>query len=104
MSQENVEVVRRYLAVATRRLAGYWDQPRSVAEAMEAGELDPDSAEMLGQMCEDVRWTNAMGDTYQGKLACAKGVDELLGASNAYSVSVERVSAVDSEHVLASLR
>jgi ketosteroid isomerase-like protein len=103
MSQENVEIVNRYFGAAMRRLATYWDAPRSIVAAMEANELDPESLGMLAQMHEGIRWTNAMRDVYQGKAACARGIDELLQASQAYSMTVEEVTDLGGDHVLAVL-
>jgi hypothetical protein len=39
MSQENVEIVRRFFEAVERSFAGYWENPRPLAAALEAGEL-----------------------------------------------------------------
>jgi hypothetical protein len=70
-----------------------------MVEAIEAEELDADSLAVLENMDENVRWTNAMGDRYEGKLACARGVDELLQASQAYSVELEEIVDLGGDHV-----
>jgi ketosteroid isomerase-like protein len=104
MSQENVEIVRRYFDLAVKRLDGYWESPRPIADAMDAGELDPESREMLGYMHPDMRWTNALGIVFQGQPDCVRGVDQLLEASQSYQVAVEEVTDLGDDHVLAVLR
>src|SRR3954452_24198256 len=47
MSQENVEIVRRYFGALIKRLATYWEDPRSIAEGLKTGDLDLDSREAL---------------------------------------------------------
>src|SRR6266446_951286 len=103
MSQRNLEIVRRYFDAAMKRLATYWEAPRSIVVAMEANQLDPESLGMLAAMHEDIRWTNAMGDLRQGKSSCAKGIDELLQASRSYSMTLEEVADLGGDHVLAVL-
>jgi len=39
MSQENVEIVRRCYDAGRRSLEAYWENPRSGAAALEAGEV-----------------------------------------------------------------
>jgi ketosteroid isomerase-like protein len=104
MSQENVEIVSRYFDLATKRIDAYWQNPRPIADAMQAGELDAESNEMLSYMHADVRWTNALGIVFQGQLDCARGVDQLLEASQTYSVAIEEVIDLGGDHVLAVLR
>ena len=100
MSRENVEIVRRYFDSLVRELDRYWENPRSFAAAAAAGELDPDEREVFDRLHPDVRWTNVMGEIYEGKLACAGGVDHLLQASQEYAVRVDEVSDLGGDHVL----
>jgi hypothetical protein len=39
MSHENVEVVRRYYDATQRAFTAYWEDPRSAADALPAGQL-----------------------------------------------------------------
>jgi hypothetical protein len=71
---------------------------------MEAGDLDTDSREVLDRLHPDVRWTNALGIAFHGKAACARGVDELMEASQSYSVSLDEVTDLGGDHVLAVVR
>jgi ketosteroid isomerase-like protein len=103
MSQQNVKIVTRYFAAATRRVATYWTNPRPIADSLEAGDLDVDSQEVLDHMHPEMRWKNALGIVFQGKADCAKGVDELLEASQSYSVTLDEVTELSGDHVLAVL-
>jgi ketosteroid isomerase-like protein len=103
MSQQNVEIVTRYFGAATRRVATYWENPRPIADALEANDLDADSREVLDQMHPDMRWKNALGIVFEGKAECARGVDELLEASQTYVVTVDEVIDLGKDHVLAVL-
>ena len=47
---------------------------------------------------------NVMGEIYEGKLACAGGVDHLLQASREYTVRVEEVTDLGGDHVLVLVR
>jgi len=47
MSQENVEIVRRFIDATQRFFEAYWDNPRSIAEAVEADDLWPEYREAL---------------------------------------------------------
>ena len=104
MSRENVEIVRRYFDSLVRELDRYWENPRSFAAAAAAGELDSDEREVFDRLHPDVRWTNVMGEIYEGKLACAGGVDHLLQASQEYAVRVDEVSDLGGDHVLVVVR
>jgi ketosteroid isomerase-like protein len=103
MSQENVEIVTRYFIAATRRLAAYWKNPRSIAETLRTEDLDADSEELLSHLHPDVRWTNALGIVFEGQAECARGVDELLQASQAYTVTLREVADLGGDHVLAKV-
>ena len=93
MSQENVEVVGRYFGGLVRGVNEPWDNPRSYAAALTTDELDANSREVLAHMHRDMRWTNAIGDIYEGRLACLQGFDDLMQASQSYSVMLEEVVA-----------
>jgi ketosteroid isomerase-like protein len=103
MSRENVEVVQRYFGALIRRLASYWEDPRSISQALKTGDLDRDSREALALTHPDQRWKNALGVVYQGHAECAKGVDELLEASQHYAMSLQEVTDLGGDRVLAAL-
>ena len=43
MSEENVEIVRRFNEAGQRSIDAYWENPKSRAAALEAGDLDPET-------------------------------------------------------------
>jgi hypothetical protein len=47
MSQENVEIVQRLFEASDRATEGYSRNPRSIADSMRAGELDPEAEELI---------------------------------------------------------
>ena len=100
MSAENVEVVGRYFAGLVRGINEYWDYPRSYAEAFKRDELDANGREVLAHMHPDIRWKNAGGEIYDGRLACLGGFDGLMQASQSYSVALEEVVDLGGDRVL----
>ncbi|HEX3511827.1 MAG TPA: nuclear transport factor 2 family protein [Solirubrobacteraceae bacterium] len=100
MSQENVEIVRRYVELCVRNLSAYWHQPRSYATDFECGETDPGSREVFELLDPDIRWTSAIGETRTGKLGFAKTADELLAISASYSLTLHAITDLGGDHVL----
>ena len=104
MSQENLEIVARHFAAIVRVLNSYWKRPRSFAGAVEADELNADERTVLDGLHRDTHWTNVLGIVYEGKMECARGVDELLEAGRTYSVQVDEVAGLDRDRVLVVVR
>jgi ketosteroid isomerase-like protein len=104
MSQENVEIVRRYFDAVKRGLDAHWDNPRSVAAAMSTDELPPAQREVLGFTHVDVEWRNAFGLNFKGQLDFAKGGDQLLEATNDFWIEVQEVTDLEGERVLALVK
>ena len=104
MSQENVEIVGRYFRGLVRGVNEYWDNPRSYAAALTSDELDANSREVLAHMHPDVCWKNAAGEIYEGKLACLRGFDALMQASQSYSVVLDEIVDLGGDHVLSVVR
>jgi ketosteroid isomerase-like protein len=104
MSQENVEIVTGHFGALVREVDRYWGDPRSFAAAAATGQRDPDAREVLDGLHPDVRWTNVLGEIYEGKLACARGVDQLLQASQEYVVRVDEVTDLGGDRVLVVVR
>jgi ketosteroid isomerase-like protein len=101
MSQENVEIVRRYFDAVKRGLDAHWDNPGSVAAALSTDDLPPPQREVLGFTHVDVEWRNAFGLNFKGQLDFAKGVDQLLEATNDFSIEVQEVTDLGGDRVLA---
>jgi ketosteroid isomerase-like protein len=101
VSQKNVDVVSRFFGNVVRNVNVYWEEPRSYAAELEKGESDPVAREVLDQMHPDIRWEDVIGQVREGKLAYAKGVDELLQALESYSLTLDEVTDLGRDHVLA---
>jgi ketosteroid isomerase-like protein len=104
MSQENVEVVRRYFDAVKRGLDAYWENPRSAAAAMRVDDLTPVQREVLAFTHTDVEWRNAFGLVYKGQVGLANGVDQLLEAADDYRITVEEVTDLRDDYVLAVIQ
>ena len=63
MSQENVEIVRRFFEAGQRSLEAYWKNPRSGAAALEAGDMDLEQEEVLAFLHPEV-------EVYTRGIAC----------------------------------
>src|SRR5689334_4118551 len=106
MSQENVVLVRRYVAALEAAIADYWREPRSAAAAMEVSDLAPKGREeVLGQVLRyldpDVEWNTAFaGVSFRGHLGCAQGWDWLTEAADHYAVTVEEITELSDGRVL----
>jgi hypothetical protein len=100
VSQENVAIVRQHFDAIIREVDRYWEDPRPFAADVEAGDLRPDGQAILDRLHPAVRWTNVIGEVREGKLACARGVDALLEASQDYSVRLEEVTDLGEDRVL----
>jgi hypothetical protein len=56
MSQENVEIVRRFYEAGQRSLEAYWKDRRSGAAALETGDLDPETEAVLAFLHPEVEY------------------------------------------------
>ena len=67
MSQENVEIVRRYFEAVERVFAAYWQGPRSLADSLRAGEVRPELADAMRYLHPNIEWKSALiGITTRG--------------------------------------
>ena len=99
MSQENVEVVRRFVEAMERLLEG-WDTSRSVVEAMKADDIPPEAREALGYMTAEAEWSPVFsGETYRGQLELGRAMDELLQAAGTYSVELRDLTDLENDRV-----
>ena len=104
MSQENVEVVRRYYEATERGFRAYWDDPRSAEEVFLAGEVGPEGAEMARWLHPNVEWKTLLtGVRYHGYVGLAQGFDELVDAASDYRIELKEVVDLGAEHVLATV-
>ena len=102
MSQENVEITRRCIEAIGRAFEAYWEDPSSLATAMEAGDLPPDAREVFRYLDSGVEWNTAFaGVSFRGHLECARGFDWLLEAVEHYSLTLQEVTDLGDAQVLA---
>ena len=103
MSQETVEIVRRFHDAGQRSLDAYWENPRSGAAALEAGDLDPETKAVLAFLHPEVEY-NAVpaaleGGTARGHLGWLKAWDAFLGASEDFSYTVNELVDLGGDEV-----
>jgi len=104
MSQENVEIVRRFIDATQRFFEAYWDNPRSIAEAVEADDLWPEYREALTYVHSEVEWkTVFLGETHRGYLAAARVWDDYFKWAEDYRVRLREVTDLGDDRVYAAL-
>ena len=102
MSQENVEIVERYIEAVDRALLAYWREPRSAEELLNAGELAPEGIELASLVHPNVEWKTALtGATYRGYVGMSKGFDQLVEAAQDYRVTLREAEDLGQDQVLA---
>ena len=104
MSQENVEIVRRYFEAVERAWEAYWQGPRSVADSVRAGEVEPEIADAMRHLHPNIEWKSALiGITTRGHQDTVHGVDQLLEAAQDYRTKTQEVTDLGGNQVLAIL-
>ena len=73
-----LELVRRFFEATDRAFAGYWDNPRSIAEALESDDLDPAGEEAFSLLDPNVVWRAGDFGVYRGHMEMARAWDDLL--------------------------
>jgi hypothetical protein len=96
MSQENVEVVRRFYEAGQRSFDAYWENPRSGAAALDAGDLDPETEAVLAFLHPAVEY-NAVpsaleGGTARGHRGWLTSWDAFLGACEAFGSTINELT------------
>ncbi len=103
MSQENVEIVRRFFEASERSLKAYWKKPRSLAEALKADDLDHETEEMWKLLHPDVVWnTDGLG-TFRGQSEIASAWDDILEVADDYAISLRGLVDCGRDCVLATV-
>ena len=107
MSQENVEVVRRFFEAGQRSLEAYWKNPRSGAAALEAGDMDLEQEEVLAFLHPEVeiytRDIALQGGPVRGHLGWLRMWDDLLAASEDYKITLGELGDLGGSEVLAAV-
>jgi ketosteroid isomerase-like protein len=91
MSQENLELARRFLDATAEALASYWQEPLSIAEALRTGDLTPEGELAFKFLHPDVVWNAGGFGTFQGREEMAAGWDDILDVADNYSVLVREL-------------
>jgi ketosteroid isomerase-like protein len=101
MSQEKVEIVRRFFD-AQAQVGEAWKQPYSYAAAFRAGTLPPEVETLMSFVDREVEWTPAFSTkTYRGYLGVAEAWDEFLDAAGSYAITVNELIDVDADRIIA---
>jgi ketosteroid isomerase-like protein len=101
MSQENVEIVRRFF-MAVERLLETWELSRSLVGAIESGDPPPEAMDAFGCLGPEAAWNPVFsGETYRGQLQLASALDELLQAAKDYTMELREVIDLDNDRAFA---
>ena len=102
MSQENVEIVRRFFDAQARVGEAYWKQPYSFAAAFQAGTLPPEAEDLMSYVHPELEWTPAFSTkTYRGYLGATEAWDEFLEAAGSYVNTVTELIDAGADRVIA---
>src|SRR3954452_2338662 len=105
MSEQNVEIVRRFIDATRRFFQAYWEDPRSIAAAVEADDLWPEYREAISYVDPDVEWkTVFLGETHSGYLETAKVWDDYLRWAEDYRLGLEETADLGDDQVYAVVK
>jgi ketosteroid isomerase-like protein len=104
MSQENVEIVRRFFGAAERSLRAWGPRrDRSLVDAIEKGDVPPETREVLGYLSPEMEWNPVFStETYRGPLDVARGWEDLLEATVDYHLVLHEAFDIDGARVFVS--
>jgi ketosteroid isomerase-like protein len=103
MSQENVEIVRGFFDATERAIAAYWENPRSLGDAMKTDDLDPESKDAWKSLHPDVVWNTGDFGTYRGRLEIAVAWDDLFEVADDYRTAVRELTDCGGDRVFAAV-
>jgi ketosteroid isomerase-like protein len=101
MSQENVEVVSRFVRQLMVNFSDHQNDPRPQAARLRRGEFDAGSRLAFDLLQPDANWTTRLGEVYEGRLSCAQFAAQILEAWDDYSLSLREVTDLGGDRVLA---
>jgi ketosteroid isomerase-like protein len=100
MSKENVEIVRQFFDAVERSLDAWQRSSGSLVDAVRAGDVPPETEEVLGQLSPEMEWNPVFSsETYRGPLEIARGWDELLEATLDYHLELMEILDLESDRV-----
>jgi ketosteroid isomerase-like protein len=97
MSQENVEIVRRYFQLIDRMLGDYWVDPVPLSDY-------PETEEAFKAVHADAEWKPPHMEAFRGKDAWLAAVTDWLDAADHWRILVEDVSDLGGDQVLVESR
>jgi ketosteroid isomerase-like protein len=98
MSEDNVEIVRRFFDALARSVEAW--EGGSFADAVKTGDIPPVSAEVFGYLSPEFEWRPIFSsETYRGFTDVARGWDELIEASADYGLELLDATSLDAERV-----
>jgi ketosteroid isomerase-like protein len=97
MSEENVEIVRRYFQHIDRMLGEYWENPVPLSEY-------PIVDEAFRDVHVDAEWKPPHMEAIRGKEAWLVAVSDWLDAADDWRINVKNVSELAGDQVLVESR
>ncbi len=97
MSQENVEIVRRYFELVDRMLGQYWTKPVPLNEY-------PETEQAFKDVDADAEWKPPHMEAVRGKDAWLAAVSDWLDAADHWRIHIEDVSDLGGEQILVESR
>ena len=98
-----MEIVRRAIDALDRAFESYWRSPRSIAEALEAGDW-PEWVAAMDYVHPDIEWqTVFLGSTVHGRRAGARLWDDYLQWASDYHADLEEAEDLGGDRVFAVL-
>jgi ketosteroid isomerase-like protein len=105
MSQENVELVRRFFEAGQRSVDAYWENPRSASAALQAGTLNPENEAVLAFLDPEVEYSPLAvaveGGVVRGHLGWLKFWDDLMSATEEFESTINELTDLGGDQVLA---
>ena len=93
MSQENAEIVRRYVEALAKAIAAHWDDPLP----------GPETREVFRYLDPDVEWNTAFaGVSFRGHSGVTQGWAWLAEAAEHYTLTLNAVTTLPDDRVLAA--
>jgi len=93
MSEENVEIVRRFFDATERAMSSYWQDrdPRSITEAYGADDLTAEGEEALSFFDPGIVWKAGGFGTFRGIKEMLSAWDDIFEIADGYRTSVREL-------------
>ena len=91
MSEENVEIVRRFFDATERAMSSYWRDPRSITGAYKADDLTAEAEEALSFFDSGIVWKAGGFGTFQGIEEMLSAWEDIFEIADGYRTSVREL-------------